>query len=120
MVLQQGDVVWVAFPLPRSAEPAGRRPAIILSHNRFNATALQTVIVASITSKLKYESQPGNVRLHKGEAGLPRPSVVNVTQMAAVDKARIEGRIGTVSRARLQEIWEGVKLVLEPDLLLAV
>lgn len=116
MVFQQGDVVWVAFPPPRSAEPAGRRPAIILSHNRFNDTALQTVIVAGITSKLKYESQPGNVRLHKGEAGLPRSSVVNVTQMAAVDKMRIEGRIGTVSRARLQEIWEGVRLVLEPDL----
>jgi mRNA interferase MazF len=94
--------------------PAGRRPAIILSHNRFHATALQTVIVASITSKLKYESQPGNVRLRKGETGLPRPSLVNVTQMAAVDKARIEGRIGTVSSARLREIWEGVRL--EPDL----
>lgn len=119
MVFQQGDVVWVAFPPPRSAEPAGRRPAVILSHNRFNATALRTVVVASITSKLRYESQPGNVRLHKGEAGLPQPSVVNVTQMAAVDKARIEGRIGTVSRARLREIWEGVRLVLEPDLSLA-
>lgn len=119
MDFQQGDVVWVAFPPPRNAEPAGRRPAIILSHNRFNATALQTVIVASITSKLKYEGMPGNVRLHKGEAGLPRPSVVNVTQMATVDKARIEGRIGTVSAARLREIWEGVRLVLEPDLSLA-
>lgn len=73
-------------------------------------------MVASITSKLKYGGQPGNVRLRKGEAGLPRPSVVNVTQMAAVDKARIEGRIGTVSSARLREIWEGVRLVLEPDL----
>jgi len=42
--------------------------------------------------------------------------VVNVTQVAAVDKTRIAGRIGMVSRARFREIWEGIRLVLEPDL----
>jgi len=39
--------------------------------------------------------------------------------MAAVGKMRIEGRIGTVSRTRLRQIWEGVRLVLEPDRSLA-
>lgn len=115
MVLHQGDVVWVAFPPPIGSEPAGHRPAIVLSHNRFNHTSLRTVIVVIITSRLKYQGLPGNVRLRKGEAGLPRPSVVNVTQIAAIDRDRIQAKIGTLSPDRLEEVWEGVKLVLEPD-----
>lgn len=115
MILHQGDVVWVAFPPPRSSEPAGRRPAVVLSHDRFNQTSLATIIVASITSQLKYEGMPGNVRLRKGEAGLPRPSVVNVTQLATIDRDRVEGRLGCLSPTRLREVWDGVRLVLEPE-----
>jgi mRNA interferase MazF len=55
---------------------------VVLQHDRFNRTALNTVVVAMLTSQLRYEAQPGNVRLRKGEAGLPKASVVNVTQIA--------------------------------------
>ena len=79
MVIQQGDVVWVRFPPPRGSAPAGRRPAIVLQHDRFNRTRLNTVIVAAITSNLRYGGLPGNIRLPKGEGGLPRPSVVTNT-----------------------------------------
>jgi mRNA interferase MazF len=71
----------VRLPPSRGSAPAARRPAIALQHDRFNRTRLNTVIVAAITSTLKYGGLPGNVRLPKGEAGLPRPSVVNVTNV---------------------------------------
>ena len=114
MVIEQGDVVWVDFPPARGSAPAGRRPAVVLQHDRFNRSALQTTVVLAITSNLKYAALPGNVRLRRGEAGLPRASVVNVTQIATIDRAQIGARLGRVSRPRLLEIWEGVRLVVAP------
>jgi mRNA interferase MazF len=115
VVIQQGDVVWVALPDAAGSEPAGRRPAVVLQHDRFNRTALRTVVVVAVTSRLKYASLPGNVRLRKGEAGLPRASVVNVTQIATLDRDSIGSRLGKLTDARLGEVWAGVRLVCEPD-----
>src|SRR5580693_2367433 len=41
---------WVALPSARGSEPAGRRPAVVLQHERFNRTNLATVVVVAITS----------------------------------------------------------------------
>ncbi len=115
MVIQQGDVVWVSLPRARGSAPAGRRPVVVVQHARFNRTALATAVVVAITSKLKYAALPGNVRLRKGEAGLDRPSVINVTQLATVDRAQLGPRLGQLSSNRLAEVWSGIRLVCEPD-----
>ncbi|MBI4701987.1 MAG: type II toxin-antitoxin system PemK/MazF family toxin [Deltaproteobacteria bacterium] len=115
MVIRQGDVVWVNLPPPNGSAPAGRRPAVVLQHDRYNLTTLGTVVVVAITSNLKYGRLPGNVGLRQGEAGLPRTSVVNVTQIATVDRADVGSRLGALSRERLRRIWDGVRLVLEPE-----
>jgi mRNA interferase MazF len=114
MVIQQGDVVWVDLPPARGSAPAGRRPAVVLQHDRYNRSRINTAVVAAITSNLAYAGLPGNVRLRKGEAGLPSPSVVNVTQIATVDRAEITARAGQLSPERLLEVWGGVRLVLAP------
>lgn len=114
MVISQGDVVWIDLGGRRGSAPAGPRPAVVLQHDRFNGSGIATIVVATITSKRRYAELPGNVALRKGEAGLPKASVVNVTQIAAVDRADIVGAAGRVAPGRLREIWEGVRLVLEP------
>ncbi|MBZ5502540.1 MAG: type II toxin-antitoxin system PemK/MazF family toxin, partial [Acidobacteriia bacterium] len=38
VVIRQGDLFWVAFTGGRGSEPWGRRPALILQHNRFNTS----------------------------------------------------------------------------------
>jgi len=114
MVIQQGDVVWVNFPAPRGSAPAGHRPAVVLQHDRFNRSKLQTTVVVAVTSNLKYGELPGNVRLRKGEANLTKPSVVNATQVATVDRSYVVSVIGHLSQERILEIWQGVRLVIEP------
>lgn len=89
---------------------------VVIQHDRFNRTQLATVVVVAITSKLKYGELPGNVRLRKGEAGLSRASVVNVTQLATVDKDLLGPQIGLLTRARMDQIWAGIRLVCEPDI----
>ena len=115
MVIAQGDVVWVDLPDPEDSSPGGLHPAVVLQHDRFNRTAINTVVVVMLTSQLRYVAFPGNVRLRKGEAGLPKASVANVTQIATIDRASITSKLGRVSRGRLAEIWQGVVLVLQPE-----
>lgn len=114
-MIHQGDVVWISLPPARGSAPQGRRPALVLQHDRFNNTTLASAVVVAITSQLKYAELPGNVRLRKGEAGLPRGSVVNVTQIATVDRDLLGPRLGVLSAARLAQVWSGVRLVCEPE-----
>ena len=57
---------------------------------------------------------PGNVRLERGEANLPKSSVVNVSQILAVDKGDLTEKIGSLSPERLRQVLDGLYLLLEP------
>ena len=53
----------------------------------------------------------GNVILRKGEANLPKKCVVNITQIKSVDKRSIKEKIGTLSKKKMDEVHEGLKIV---------
>lgn len=114
MVVKQGDVFWVDVDEPVASEPGYRHPHVVIQNNVFNASQLRTVVVIALTSNLKRATAPGNVVLDKGEANLPKQSVVNVSQVFTVDKTQLDEYIGTVSAERVREILNGVKLVIEP------
>jgi mRNA interferase MazF len=114
--MRQGEVYWFRFAGVGS-EPAGRRPALVVQHDRFNRSAIQTTVIAAITSNLRLAAMPGNVRLRKGEASLPNASVVNVTQLRTVDRDRLDERVGALGPARMLEVLRGLSLVLGTDAL---
>lgn len=93
------------------------RPCIVVQSDVFNMTGLGTVLVCYLTSNTGRALSPGNVLLGKGEANLPKPSVVNVTQVATLERSDFQGKIGQVSKARIREVYEGLRLVLEPKVL---
>lgn len=113
-MIQQGELYWFAFR-GRGSEPDGRRPCAIVQHDRFNRSRIATTIVVPVTSNLRLAAMPGNVRLRKGEGNLPRPSVVNVTQIVTVDKTRLDERLGTLAPGRIRQVIMGVALVLGYD-----
>lgn len=108
--MQQGEVYWLYFE-GEGSEPRGRRPAVVVQHDRFNRSAIDTTIVAAVTSNLRLAAMPGNVRLRKGEAGLGRASVVNVSQVRTVDRARLVEQVGRLDELRLRQVLEGLALV---------
>jgi len=85
-VIRQGEVYWLHFGAAEGSAPAGRRPALVVQHDRFNRSTISTTVVAAITSHLRLGAMPGNVRLRRGEAGLPHASVVNVSQIRTIDR----------------------------------
>jgi len=73
---------------------------------------LNTVIMLAITSTMKFGELPGNVILRKSEANLPKKCVINITQIKSVDKTSIKEKIATLSKRKMDEVYEGLKLVL--------
>jgi len=113
-VIKQGEVYWVDLGNPSGSGPGYLHPYVVVQNNLFNGSKINTVVVCLITSKLKRAKAPGNVLLEKGEANLPKRSVVNVSQLYTVDKRDLVEKIGNLSPKRVAQILEGIKLVLEP------
>jgi mRNA interferase MazF len=114
MVILQGDVFWFDPGTPRGSEPGFRRPHVVVQNDAFNSSRIRTTVLCSITSNSGRAQAPGNILLEKGEANLPRPSVVNISQIVTVDKSLLMEKIGTLSRRRVREIADGLRKVLEP------
>lgn len=114
MVINQGDVYWVEVDEPTGSGPGYTHPHVVVQNNLYNQSKIRTVIVCVLTSILKYADVPGNVLLKKGEANLPKASVINVSQLLTVDKTQLGEYIGTLSTKRVGEILDGISLFLEP------
>ena len=112
--MHQGEVYWLRFR-GEGSEPRGRRPALVVQHDRFNRSAIATTVVTAITSNLRLAAMPGNVRLRKGEANLPRACAVNVSQLLTVDRVRLERPHGALTHARLRQVLQGLALLFGTD-----
>ncbi|MBW1644603.1 MAG: type II toxin-antitoxin system PemK/MazF family toxin [Deltaproteobacteria bacterium] len=113
MVIRKGSIYWVDFSPGKGSEPVGRRPGLVIQNNALNDSRINTVIMLAITSNLRFGELPGNVTLRKGEANMPKSCVINVTQIKSVDKNSIKEKIGTLPNNKMQEVKEGLKLVMD-------
>ena len=111
-MVRRGELWWVDFAEPVGSAPGYRRPAAVVSSDRFNRSRIATVIVAAVTSNTRLADAPGNVALPAGSSGLPKDSVVNVSQLLAVDRGLLDRRIGMLSSAQLAVLDRGLRLVL--------
>lgn len=112
MVIERGDVCWATLPEPDGSGPGGRRPVLVIQADAYNRSAIQTTIVAIITGQLSRAAAPGNVLLTAKQAGLPRDSVVNVSQLFTVDRAVLTKRVSTLSAASMAKVDAGLHQVL--------
>lgn len=113
MVIDQGDIFWIEFSAPDGSGPGYRHPHLVIQNNLFNRSRIHTVVVCTLTTNLKRGESPGNVVLKKGEANLPKKSVVNISQLFTVDKSDLSEKIGTLSKGRILQVIEGIRLLTE-------
>jgi len=113
MVVRKNSIYWVNFSPGKGSESMGRRPGLVIQNDLLNDSKLNTVIVAAITSTLKFGELPGNVLIKKGEANMPKRCVINMTQIKSVDKSSLREKIGTLSQKRMNEVTEGIKLIMD-------
>jgi mRNA interferase MazF len=110
--MKRGEVWWARLPDPAGSGPGYRGPVLVVQANTFNASRIATVIVAVITSNLGLGDAPGNVRIAKGDCGLSRASVVNVSQLITLDRSILAERVGTLPGAAFDRVDAGLRLVL--------
>ncbi|NVJ13974.1 type II toxin-antitoxin system PemK/MazF family toxin [Myxococcus sp. AM010] len=109
--INRGDVFWVEPDDSRGPVPSYSHPHVVVQDDVFNHSRITTVVVCALTSNLHRASEPGNVLLEVGEGSLPKQSVVVVSQVSSVDKARLGARIGALSDARVEQILAGLRFL---------
>jgi mRNA interferase MazF len=103
--------VWLADLTPtRGREQAGRRPALVLSVDEFNAGPADLVIVAPITSRLR--GIPSQVRVDPPEGGLRQPSVILCEGVRSVSKDRLCERWGAVRPSTLEAVEDCLRILI--------
>jgi mRNA interferase MazF len=109
---KRGDVCWADLGEPRGSRPAKRRPVLVIQADPYNASKLNTTLIAVITSNTALAAMPGNVFLPAVASGLPRDSVLNVTALATVDKADLAPPVGRLPGSLMTEIDRGLRRAL--------
>jgi mRNA interferase MazF len=104
--MKRGEVWWVEFDPAIGTEVRKTRPAVIVSNDSANRH-LARVVVVPITSNTS--------RVYPGEAIislLSKPGKVMADQIMAADKARLTGRIDSLSRTDMLAVEDALLIHL--------
>jgi mRNA interferase MazF len=110
--IARGTLWWADLEPPSGSAPGFRRPVLVVQADAFNRSALQTTIAVALTSNLRLAEAPGNVLLTARETGLPKDSVVNVSQVLTLDRDVLTEYLGALSDRLVHRVEDGLRLVL--------
>ena len=85
---------------------------LVVSSDSFNRSKIATIIATLVTTNLRLADAPGNVRISGQATGLPKPSVVNVSQVVTLDRALLTSRAGRLGPAQMASVERGLRLAL--------
>jgi mRNA interferase MazF len=110
--LRRGEIWWAELPQPRGSEPGFRRPVLVVQSNDFTQSRIRTILAASITSNLALAAAPGNVLLPRRVSGLRKESVINISQLIALDRRYFLDHVGRISPLIQTSVDAGLRLAL--------
>lgn len=99
----RGDIFYAELTPVIGSEQGGIRPVLIIQNNIGNRHS-PTVIVASITSRIKRSHMPTHVNIDGNHYGLHSDSVVMLEQLRTLDKRRLLDYAGSVDNNTMREI----------------
>ena len=115
MKVQNGSVYWIRINSAADSAGDGLRPFLTVQSDALNASRLNTVVMLALTDRSEFSLLPGNVTLEPGEANLTKQYIVNVSQFMTFAKKNLGDRIGSVGKERMQEVYDGIRLVLSME-----
>ena len=110
--MHRGEIWWADLGLPRGSAPGLRRPVLIISGDPYNRSALRTVTVAVLTDNARLAALPGNVAISTEFVELQSDSVVNVTQLATIDRKALEEHVTTLPDWLMAQVDAGLQRAL--------
>jgi mRNA interferase MazF len=109
----QGEVYWIDFGPTSGSAPAERHPCVVVQSDVFNRSRIATTVICLITSNLDRARAPGNVALKRGVGNLPKESVINVSQVLAIEKSDLVERIGKLPTSAIDAVRTGLYLLFD-------
>ena len=107
----RGDIWRADFGQTEGHEEAYRRPALIVSVDKFNQGPAELVIAVPLTTKGK--GMPVHVAVGPPEAGLTQPSFIMCDQIRTIAKERLLKWMGRVSSATLTAVEDNLRILLD-------
>lgn len=110
-ILRPGDVWGIVFDPMRGHEQGGRRPALVISNDRFNRVRNGLCIAVPIT-----RTDRGirvQIPILPPEGGLSSPSVIMCDQVRSLSVTRLKKRRGMVDRQILERVQETVGMLID-------
>ncbi|MDD5746522.1 MAG: type II toxin-antitoxin system PemK/MazF family toxin [Candidatus Omnitrophica bacterium] len=107
---KRGEIYLVCLDPTVGSEINKTRPALIIS-NDINNHVAQTVTVIPITSSTE-KIYPFETPVSSHESGLPEDSKVKCNQIRTVDKNRLVKLLGKVSKEKLNEVEDSLRVHL--------
>ena len=108
-MIHRGELWRADLGEPRGSAPALRRPFLVMQAESYNRSRLPTVVVIALTTGHRLAAIPGNVFVPAPTTGLPSDSVVDVTQLATLDR---DTRIGALPAWMVAAVERGLRRVL--------
>lgn len=105
----RGELYWIHPEDAPEVAPTAPHPHVVVQDDVFNHSRIATVVVCALSSNLQRAREPGNVLLDLGEGGLPRQSVIVVSQITSVPREQLGERIGALSPARVEQVLDGLR-----------
>lgn len=109
--IKRGDILVTDLRPGIGWEVTKKRPALIISVSELNNIS-PTVVLIPISSQISKILGPERILLSKEDSNLAKDSVMLVHQIRAVDKKRLLKRVGKLSKEKLLEVEESIKLIL--------
>lgn len=104
---RRGDVYWVALDPTMGTEIRKTRPAVVVSNDSANAFGMR-VVVAPVASNVSSLFPGEALIVVRGKAGR-----ILGDQLRSIDKKRLRGRIGSLSRDDLRGVDQALRITLD-------
>jgi mRNA interferase MazF len=111
MSARRGELWWVNLDPVQGHEQAGRRPALVLSVDAFNASGAELVTVLPVTTKAR-PGIPSRIEVKPPEGGLKGVSYVLAEQPRTISTSRLARRIGMVAPTTMGKVSDVVRMLL--------
>ena len=100
--IRRGDLFYADLNPVVGSEQGGIRPVLIIQNDVGNHFS-PTIVAAAITSRKATSSLPTHILL-ENVSGLAPTSLLLLEQLRTIDRKRLRGYIGRISKEKMQEV----------------
>jgi len=107
----RGEVWLVELGNNPGMEQGKRRPALVISVDRFNHSGIGLVVIVPITSTIR--DIPMHIEVFPPEGGLKHHSCIQCDQPRCVSRVRLARRVGAVRAETMEQVEDRLRILMD-------